>query len=311
MKMNHDSGSKKVEEEDWSDILQSASRGDGGDALNGNGFARHDTLQEFPLLIRDTHINPSLLEPMTTTTATITLKIACVSSLSPMDMVNLSWGISDATGHRIWLGAKFFVHALCNTPNQLSFYLNDSKRILELGTGTGIVGIAVAKVLSNSTTKIVLTDSSTSSLKLCKKNCQINLGSVEKKNVEIRQLCWGDTLTSTNHQDAAFAFDTVIAADVLYDLDMWKPILQTASASLAPARGHLLLSHVPRAAIPKDDARMGRSIEDIILHQATLYGFHHVTTIRPCDLSSMMQEEREDMQEKGAAIFVWRRGHSE
>jgi predicted nicotinamide N-methyase len=300
-----DNDSQKVEEEDWSDFLQSATGCDGADVLNDNGFARHDTVLEFPVLIHKNNATPR--ELTTTTTTTGTVKIACVKSLSPIDMVNLSWGTSDATGHRIWLGAKLFLHALSNTPSQVLVYLNDKKRILELGAGTGVVGIAVAKVLSTSATKIILTDSSTSALELCKKNCRTNLVNPETNNVEVTRLCWGDTLASIRDQDTASVFDTVIAADVLYDLKMWKPILQTASMSLSPVLGHFLLSHVPRAAIPEDDARMGDSIEDIILHQASLYGFDHICTIRPSDLSCLMKEEQEDMQEKGAAIFIWKK----
>lgn len=292
---NNDKGVED-DEEDWTDIIESSNCD--GDALNGHGFARHDTVNDFPLVVvrRDGKHQES-----TTTTTVVMLKIASVASLSPIDMVNLSWGSHDATGHRIWLGARILLHALSS--QALLPYL-EGKRILELGAGTGMAGIAIIKAVP--VRQMTLTDASPSALGLCEKNCKIN--GVEE-NVEIRKLSWGDTLPSSSSEDsdAETLFDTVVAADVLYDLNMWKPILQTASRSLnrqQQPHGSLILSHVPRAAIPEEER--GRSIEDIVLKQAESFGFELVSTISPKDLSSMTEEEQQDAQDTGAAIFIWK-----
>ena len=39
------------------------------------------------------------------------LRIYCVESLTPMDMIDLWNGKNDATGNKIWLGALFFIEA--------------------------------------------------------------------------------------------------------------------------------------------------------------------------------------------------------
>jgi ribosomal protein L11 methylase PrmA len=180
-----------------------------------------------------------------------------------------------------------------------------------LGAGTGIAGIAVDKYIP--TKQIVLTDGSKSALELCKRNCEDNHVS---RNVAIHELRWGETLPlEVYFRDAGGAdagaegnvglFDTIIAADVLYDLQMWNLILKTAKSSLK-VDGTLILSHVPRAAIPFEEYR---SMEDIIVDQAELFGFSLSSTIFPHELLSfsMTYDSRKYMQDIGAVIFVWRK----
>jgi predicted nicotinamide N-methyase len=267
-----------IEEEDWSDILATSN----SSSIDDAGFARHDALDEFSLPMMLSSCDPE---------DRCVVKIASVSSLSPLDMINLSWGTHDATGHRIWLGAQLFLSAI---PRMVPYL--EAKSVLELGAGTGITGTAVAKTVAIS--HIVITDASLSALELCRMNCHDNQVG---QHVQIKKLCWGDTL----NDNVDTRFDTVIAADVLYDLNMWQPLLETASGSLNQD-GILILSHVPRAAIPPQEAKKGRSIEDIILHQATSFGFDLISTVHPRDIPSMAKEEREDMQEIGATIFVWK-----
>lgn len=280
-----DAADAAVEEEDWSDFVV-----DGG----GGAFARHDSLKEFVLPIWSGDGNGAH-ETM------VTVQIASVSSLSPLDMIHLSWGTHDATGHRIWMGAKLFLHAI----PLLAKDCFASFRILELGAGTGIAGIAVAKSVT-SVQEVVITDASLSALDLCRKNCD---GNQVGEHVHIKKLCWGDALEGVNHGDAggdAILFNTVLAADVLYDLNMWRPILQTASQSMKDD-GILILSHVPRAALSPEDVERGRTIEDVVLIQATSNGFELISTIQPQDVPFMDEWEQKDMQDIGAAIFVWRK----
>ncbi|KAL3905767.1 MAG: hypothetical protein SGARI_004305 [Bacillariaceae sp.] len=239
---NGDDGSDQ--EEDWSAFIPIS----GGDnILTGGCYARHDCITEFAL-----HNNG------------IVLKIASVSALSPLDMINLSWGTNDATGHRIWLGAKLFLHAISQLKNHF-----EHKRVLEIGAGTGIAGIAVDRSLT--VKEIVLTDGSESALNLCRQNCEVNHVS---DRVVVEKLSWGDALPSRHGKMDAMKFDTILAADVLYDLEMWPLILKTAKRSLDDA-GIIVLSHIPRAAVPLAEAKQGHTIEDILLRQAKETGFEH------------------------------------
>ena len=88
---------------------------------------------------------------------------------------------------------------------------------MELGCGTGLAAIALSKLLS--TEALVATDVSESALDLCSQNCNMN----QIKNIQIEKLCWGETL------DSEQPFDTVLATDVLYDIQAWEPLLKSAN----------------------------------------------------------------------------------
>jgi predicted nicotinamide N-methyase len=246
-----------IEEDDWSNIM----------TANG-GFARHEEFEEIAL--------PN----------GACLRIAFASSLSPLDMVDLSWGTNDATGHCIWTGARFFLEVL---PELADYFIH--RRVLELGSGTGLSGIAVA--LQNATKQIILTDSSESVLKLCKQNCELNKVT---EQVAVQELHWGSTLEQTK------LFDTVFATDVLYDIGSWLPLLKTVVMSI-PAGGVFILSHVPRAALPVGESC---SLEEYLIGTAKTEGLDLIKTIHPGDLGNEILRQ-EEMEEKGVAVFLFRR----
>jgi predicted nicotinamide N-methyase len=104
----------------------------------------------------------------------IVMELRCMESLTPLDMLNLSNGRSDATGNRIWMGAVMFLEYMVReialpaetTSNRATHNNNSSnnnknniniaealidlrtklfhnKKVLELGSGTGAALIAV------------------------------------------------------------------------------------------------------------------------------------------------------------------------
>lgn len=249
-------------EEDWSEFMTSD--------LSG-GFAQHEH-QEILLA------NGKMIQ------------ISSVSSLSPLDMVNLSWGTHDTTGHLVWMGARFFLEAL---PKLETHFAN--RRVLELGSGTGLSGLAVSKFYE--TKQIVMTDSSKSSLELCRENCTSNH---VNGNVTVEELSWGAQLSPE------VVFDTVLATDVLYDIQLWEPLLQTAIKSLRGG-GAFVLSHVPRAAMP--ERAVGEScitLEEILIARAEAQNFRLTSRVSPRDISGGFNGW-EEMEQIGAAIFTFQK----
>lgn len=249
---------EEVFEEDWSHIMTSE--------LSG-GFAQHE-VKAFRLSDNSE------------------IQIACAPSLTPLDMIDLSWGTHDATGHCVWTGARFLIQIL--TPILQSYFTN--KKILELGSGTGLAGIAIATLFSLE--ELLLTDSSTSALELCRHNCSIN----NVLNANVQALTWGASISST-------MFDTVFAADVLYDIQAWEPLLRTAYLSLRES-GIFILSHVPRAALPEDS--LYDSLESYLTSVAGQHHFSLIRTLRPHDFITTVDAWKE-MEQGGTAVFVFQK----
>lgn len=260
-----------VVEEDWSSVMSETT----------TGFAQHETL--------NVRLSPSR-----------TLTISCVSALSPLDMMNLSHGDHDATGHRIWMGAYFFIEAIARHEDLKGLFR--AKRVLELGCGSGVSGLALLNGSIVAPTSVLFTDSDPAALELCWKNCQRNLPPHDKR-YSITSLEWGDSLNLT--------FDTVLATDVLYDISSLQPMLSTVSGTLKP-RGYLVLAHVPRASLPGEAmVCTAEKLEAYITKEAREHSLELRTNIRPRDLCSNIHNTAlngisfKEMEEAGAAILVF------
>ena len=262
--------------------------------------------------------------------------LECVESLTPLDMMNLSGGIHDATGNCVWTGAFFFLAAI----EHLSQYL-ENKTLLELGSGTGIAGIGLLK--RSKPSFICMTDGDPEATRLCERNCQLNQldsNNTDNGQFEIATHMWGSPL-----EGASRVYDTVFAADILYDIGMLPAILksvqyallvggQAADAEQDPREDnhhrsttqstikHFILSHVPRACYNSNHPppQGGASaLEDYIVQQAEKSGLELVKIVRPLQVSNnemirtglgMPKDALNDttlteMEEVGAAIFIF------
>ena len=70
---------------------------------------------------------------------------------------------------------------------------------------------------------------------------------------------------------------------------------------------YLIVSHVPRAALPKELTGETRqyhdALESFLLETATTHGFSLQSTLRPKDLH--LFKNQHEMQQAGAAIFIF------
>jgi predicted nicotinamide N-methyase len=165
-------------------------------------------------------------------------EIECVEALTPLDMMHLSAGTHDATGHCVWMGAFLLIAAIDMDRMKDVFR---ARRVIELGCGTGLGGIALLLSAESSAPSFVsFTDADLNALDLCKRNCQSNLTS--SRSWETNKVTWGTPLPPTV---SANSFNVVVAADVLYDIDFIPPLFSTAAECLMDA-GHFVLVHVPR-----------------------------------------------------------------
>lgn len=106
-------------------------------------------------------------------------------------------------------------------------------------------------------------------------------------------------------------YDTVIATDVLYDIDTLSPLLKTASEVLCPG-GYFVMSYIPRASLPGIAyVATDEELEMYITQEAKSHQLVESSKIKPSDmpgtpngLNNVMISEMEDA---GAAILIYQK----
>jgi 2-polyprenyl-3-methyl-5-hydroxy-6-metoxy-1,4-benzoquinol methylase len=288
------------------------------------------------------------IETTDSTDDTLILKkfhISCVEALTPIDMIDLGYGIHDATCHCVWTGAFLFIAAICSNYELLYPYIfhrnNDDTpatldtehrpiHVLELGCGTGIGSIGIWTAFHDDNNKnsssmaleqlhLTMTDADPEALKLCCTNCALN--HIPTGDYDIESLFWGEEIMPTTRVALCSPYDVVFATDVLYDISLLLPLLQTAYNCLCHD-GYFILAHVPRACYKSTHPAVS-NLNDYIIHSAvTDGGFQFERIIHPnecchCNdsttkhipfpkdaLNSMSLQE---MQDIGASIFIFQK----
>jgi hypothetical protein len=225
-----------------------------------------------------------------------------------------------------------------------------NSKICELGCGTGGGGMATiifhclrshdknnninknTSSAASSTTPgfhFVFTDNDVETLDLCRSNCELN--GIDPQTYSHQLLRWGrENLPKDNNAESRLqihSFDTVIATDVVYDLQMIRPLMETAVGLLKHnGSGYFILSHVPRFCLSKNETAKESvkkqipprerdatdttvayvALEAHIVSQAKSLGLVLVDTIRPAkelaniifpilDATDVYQKEHRDV----------------
>jgi 2-polyprenyl-3-methyl-5-hydroxy-6-metoxy-1,4-benzoquinol methylase len=205
----------------------------------------------------------------------------------------------DGTGSLVWLASIAFCHMVAQekipqlkTNNGEYEEEQPQQRICEVGCGVGLASIATLMAAShNANRMVVLTDNDQEALDISRRNCVLN--SLAPNSYHQQLLSWGTRLVGGGNEILKEAsFDIVLATDVIYDISMIPPLLQTAS-ELLKWNGYLIVSHVPRFCLPKDERETTpttntlscsspqQELEAFIEQQAKLMALRLIDTIRP------------------------------
>ena len=136
----------------------------------------------------------------------------------------------------VWRAAEAFNEELIK-PNRLSEL--EGKRVVELGSGTGICGLLAARICGNIT---LLTDGSEDSVEALEESIELN--KFKQNQVHCAQLMWGDIPAARKLKDKhGGEFDTCLATDVIYEAAAVKPLLQSASELISNEGVFFLANH--------------------------------------------------------------------
>lgn len=151
---------------------------------------------------------------------------------------------SQGLSFQLWPAASSLVSLLDRKPSALVLTARPTPnplRILELGSGTGLVGIATAAILG---AHVTLTDLP-HVLPNLRFNADSNAAALAPRggSLDVRQLRWGDDHAGDSLHDSMF--DVVLASDVVYYEHLFDPLLRTLEVFVR-AEVAFVMAHLKR-----------------------------------------------------------------
>lgn len=141
--------------------------------------------------------------------------------------------LGHSTGFRTWGSAPLLARLLCTSPEE--FFPSQAptpRRILELGSGTGLVGMVVAALLVDQAASVHLTDFDPIILSNLLHNLSLN-PTLSPLQVSVKPLDWSTFYTSRlDPPPGRERYDTIFAADVIFEPSHAPWIHATVSALL-------------------------------------------------------------------------------
>lgn len=134
-------------------------------------------------------------------------------------------------GAQTWGGACLMADLIVQSPSQFTIGAvpaSRSLRVLELGAGTGLVGLAAGKVLEQQGTnaQVIMTDFHSAVLENLRNNASANFPGIgtdcSSVEMSVHHLDWSQVASSYSQQlEAPFdrAFDLILGADIIYELE--------------------------------------------------------------------------------------------
>lgn len=181
--------------------------------------------------------------PPTSSTNSTHLSLSSINSTLVIKQIPL-----EGVAHQIWPAATSLVTLLdqknCEALSELFQVRPDNNvpyRILELGSGTGLVGIAAAAILG---ANVTVTDQPHVMLDLqLQINANAGILQINGGVVNAAKLNWGEYV----HMEAlGREYDYILATDVVYNEDMFDPLLNTLRWFMQGTNIVFLMAHLKR-----------------------------------------------------------------
>lgn len=145
--------------------------------------------------------------------------------------------LEDGTGLRVCCATLSLIRLLSRCRSLLT-----DKRVLELGCGTGVVGLSLLRLAAPSV--LVLTDGNPSAVDLTRANVERNAS--ECSAVTCRRLLWSSRDDVELVREQYGAFDVIIGAELLYFNIVVSELVGVVLDLATPSGGVFLHSHLCR-----------------------------------------------------------------
>ncbi|GAV98902.1 Protein FAM86B1 [Lentinula edodes] len=199
------------------------------------------------------------------------------------------------TGFRTWFASRMLASYLIQNPGII-----EGKRVLELGSGIGFLGIIAASLQQLSpkyTSSLWLTDVNEEVLTQCRHNIQLpcNVSSTHK-SVQFRVLDWEEALR-TDHEPLVALLrdeinpDVILGADIVFDPSLVPPLISLIALALQLGSNNgiqksaiitLTIRNAETFRLFLNHAEeKGLSLQDIMLPQAQ--GFEFIDAVEATD----------------------------
>ncbi|XP_066299844.1 protein N-lysine methyltransferase METTL21A-like [Branchiostoma lanceolatum] len=129
------------------------------------------------------------------------------------------------TGQMVWPAARVLSQHIVDHPE-----LVQARTVLELGAGTGLLGLVAAK-LSPCPKKVVLTDNNMTTLDMMEANVEENFPIQTTMPPRCAHLHWGENLNKFLHDHGKF--DVILGADVILWKQYIRPLFETVKKLLS------------------------------------------------------------------------------
>lgn len=163
--------------------------------------------------------------------------------------------IGDRIATKVWdcaiIMSHYFEQVVADNPN---FFVG--KRVIELGSGTGFLGLACWALGSKSVT---LTDLSSvlphlvENVEICRRFYS------DGGELEVSELCWGQTPLN----DMIGNFDIIIASDVIYELEYFPALLHTINEIATTSQIEIYLGYRARGIQKSQENEIFTKLEEI------------------------------------------------
>ena len=213
-----------------------------------------------------------------------------------------------SVGAQTWGSACVLADMIAEEPARFGLGADHSKaarvRVLELGAGTGLVGLTIGKILLESrgnAAEIVASDFHPLALENLRLNIEnnINLGPDSRLTVSAHFLDWQEAADPANALEAPFdvPFDEVFGADVVYEVEHAAWISACLRRLVRPTgRFHLVIP------VREGFARESAAIERL---------FPHVHLVASMEPTLCITEKESIICEAGLDSATWNRGDVE